>query len=454
VAKSAAGGGNAYRPWLSQDGRYLVFDSDGKRVMGGTADTTAIRDVYLYDRITGTIERISVATDGSRAQIPKDSSGNCTQPQPCGSQRATISADGNEVAFWSNATNFDPGAKNGTANAYLRDRAGSKTILLSKGYNGAQPDGDSRRPVVSRDGRYVAFESAADNLVAPGQCTGGGGGGLLGGLFGGGGGQQTCTGGDSNKADDVFVYEVATGKITMVSTASDGTQGNAASNRPSISADGQEIVFQSSATNLVPGVSGAGQQIYMKNLSTGQTTLVSSDASGVPGNKASASPSISANGQFVSFDTKATNFNQADSSGDTDIYVKNLQNGAITQASVQTGGAQATGVTSTSTGGADSTISADGRWVSFWSDVNTLVPGDTNGSNCANPPCTDVFVHDMQTGTTTRITSTNGVQGDGDSYSPALSEDGRFVAIDSKANALDPAAGTTNLEKIYVHVNY
>jgi hypothetical protein len=309
--------------------------------------------------------------------------------------------------------------------------------------------------VVSRDGRYVVFESAATNLVPPGQCTGGGGGGgLLGGLLGGGGGQQTCTGGDTNKADDVFVYEVASGKVTMVSTASNAAQGNAASNRPSISADGQEIVFQSSATNLVPGVTGAGQQIYMKNLSTGQTTLVSSDASGNPGNKASSSPSISADGRFVSFDTKATNFAQGDGSGDTDIYVKDLQSGTITQASVQTGGAQATGVTGTSTAGADSTISADGRWVSFWSDVNTLVPGDTNGSNCANPPCTDVFVHDMQTGTTTRITSTNGTQGDGDSYSPALSMDGRFVAIDSKANALDPAAGTTNLEKIYVHVNY
>jgi Tol biopolymer transport system component len=442
VGKATTGGGNAYRPWLSADGRYLVFDSDGKRVMGGTPDTTALRDVYIYDRITGSIDRISVASDGSRAKI-----GNCSQPQPCGSQRATISADGNFVAFWSNATNFDPGATNGTANAYLRDRVHGKTILLSKGSNGAQPDGDSRRPVVSRDGRYVAFESAASNLVPPGVCTGGGG--FLGGLLGGGG-SQTCTGGDSNKADDVFVYDVASGKVTMVSTASDGTPGNAASDRPSISADGQKIVFQSSATNLVPGVTSGVQQVYMKDLSTGQTTLVSSTASGAPGDKASASPSISADGRWVSFDTK-TAFNQADTGGDTDIYVKDLQSGTVEQVSVQTGGGQAGGGSNV---GSDSTISSDGRFVAFWSDATDLVPGDTNGSKCATPPCTDVFVRDRVAGTTTRVTSTNGVEGDGDSYSPALSMDGRIVAFDSKANSLDPAAGSTNLEKIFVHVNY
>ena len=94
--------------------------------------------------------------------------------------------------------------------------------------------------------------------------------------------------------------------------------------------------------------------------------------------------------------------------------------------------------------------------MAFWSDASTLVPGDTNGSNCQSAAvgCADVFVRDRVAGTTTRVTSTNGVQGDGNSYSPALSMDGRFVALDSKANALDPAAGTTNLEKIYVHVNY
>jgi|GEM_PF-4387113 len=459
LAKASAGGGNAYRPWMSADGRYLVFDSDGKRVLGGTADAVGIRDIYLYDRVAGTMQRISNGPNGERAHIPDaDSNGACpasttTEQNPCGSQRATISADGRYVAFWSSADNLVAGDTNGHADAFLFDRQTNTMTLISKGYNGAQANGDSRRPVVSRDGQYVAFESAASNLVAPGQCTTtGGGGGLLGALFGGPP-KQTCTGGDSNNADDVFLYNVATGQVSPVSTAPDGSMGNGASNRPSLSGNGHEIAFQSTATNLASGLTGTSQ-VLMRNLDTGQMTVVSSDPSGAPGNKSSESPSVSADGRYVSFDSKATNFNPADAGGDKDVYRKDLQTGAVDQASVQSGGAQATGTTGSSNVGADSTISQDGRFVSFWSDVNTLVPGDTNGSNCAQTPCTDVFVHDFQTGTTTRITSTNGAQGDGDSYSPALSMDGRFVAIDSKASALDSSAAANNLEDIYVHVNY
>ena len=125
-----------------------------------------------------------------------------------------------------------------------------------------------------------------------------------------------------------------------------------------------------------------------------------------------------------------------------------------TGAAGATGATGATGTNGSSTVGGDSTISADGRFVAFWSDASTLVPGDTNGSSCTTPPCTDVFVHDRQTNTTTRMTSTNGVQGDGDSYSPALSMDGRFVAWDSKATTLDTSGGGANNEDIFVHVNY
>ena len=428
LARATTGGGNAYRPWMSADGRYLVFDSDGKRVLGGTPDTKAVREIYLYDRVTGGMERISVASDGSRAQIPD--AGNCNS-QPCGSQRPTISADGRYVAFWSNATNFDPSASDGTANAYVRDRATGKTILVSKGYNGAQPNGESRRPVISRDGRYVAFESAASNLIAPQTC------GLLG---------LGCKGGDNNKADDVFVYEMATGTVSRVSVAADGTEANAASDRASISGDGRKVAFNSTATNLGAATGGVGQ-VFLKDLDSGTVTLVSATPAGAAGDKASASPSISTDGRWVSFDSKATNFNPADAGGDTDIYVKDLQSGAIDQASVQTGGGQATGTNGASIVGGDSTISSDGRFVAFWSDASSLVPGDTNGQP-------DVIVRDRVAGTTTRVTSTNGVQGDGPSYSPALSMDGRFVTLDSKAAALDPSGGGATNQDVFVHVNY
>ncbi|MDQ1517760.1 MAG: hypothetical protein QOE80_3590 [Actinomycetota bacterium] len=438
IIAKAGGGGNAYRPWMSADGRYTVFDSDGKRVMGGTPDPVGIRDVYLYDRTVGSMTRISTGVGGARANVPEaDSTGACSGTGPCGSQRPTISADGRFVAFWSSADNLVSGDTDQHTDAFLVDRQTGTTTLISKGFQGAQADGDSKRPTVSRDGRYVAFESAATNLIAPPAC------GLL-----------SCAGGDTNKADDVFLYEVATGNVTRVSTATDGTQGNGASDRPSLSGNGRRILFQSDASNLVAGDGNQVMDIFMRDLDTGQTTLVSSNAANQQSDKMSESPSISADGRWVSFDTKATNFNLADAGGDLDVYVKDLQTGAIDQASVQSGGGQATGTNGATNVGADSTISSDGRFVSFWSDASSLVPGDTNGSSCTNPPCADVFVRDRAANTTTRITSTNGVQGDGDSFSPAISMDGRFVAIDSKATTLDPSGGGASNEDIFVHVNY
>src|SRR5581483_2565265 len=354
VARASTGGGTGFRPWMSADGRYLVFDSDGTKVLPGSTDTVHIRDVYLYDRVSGAMERISDAPGGVRASVPTSCSA------VCGSQRATISADGRYVAFWSNATNLVANDTNNKYDAFLFDRSNKQMTLISKGPDGSIGNDDSRRPVVSRDGRYVVFESAATNLVPAPSC------GLLG---------LGCAGGDNNKGDDVFVYEVATGKVTRVSTASDGTEANGVSNRPSLSGDGTKIVFNSTATNLVGGVTSGVQQVYMKDLTSGATTLVSSTDGGAPGDKASASPSMSADGRWVSFDSKATNFNPADAGGDTDIYVKDLQSGHIEQASVQTGGGQATGTNGASIVGGDSTISGDGRFVAFWSDAASLVPG-------------------------------------------------------------------------------
>jgi hypothetical protein len=421
---------------MSDNGRYVVFDSDGKRVITGTVDAESIRDVYLYDRTTGSIERISVGLNGARANIP-DASAGCANP--CGSQRPTISADGRFIAFWSSADNLVPGDTNELADAFLYDRQTKTMTLVSKGWQGVQATGESRRPVVSRDGSVVVFESAASNLTQP--C------GLL-----------VCPGGDKNNADDVYLYNVADGSVTLVSAAANGSAANGNSNRPSLSANGRRIVFQSQATNLAGNDTNGTWDIYMRDLASGQTTLVSTGPAG-QSDKASTSPSMSASGRFVSFDSKATNFVNGDSGGDVDIYVKDLDTGGVEQVSVRTGGGQATGTNGSSTVGGDSTISSDGRFVAFWSDVSTLVDGDTNSQSCDNWRnkgilCADVFIRDRVAGTTTRLMSTNGVQGDGDAYSPALSMDGRLVAVDSDASSLDPSATPNTVQDIYVHVNF
>jgi Tol biopolymer transport system component/ribosomal protein L24E len=417
IPGDATGGGNAYRPWMSSDGRYVVFDSDGARIMPGVVDSTKIRDVYLFDAVTQKIERISVASDGTRAHIPACSG------QPCGSERGTISADGRFVAYWSNADNLVPNDTNKKADAFVYDRQTHTTTRVSVGPNGAQADDESRRPVISRDGRYVAFESAATNLIGGGLL----GGGLLGGAT------------DTNKVDDIYVYEMATGNVALVSQSSSGAIGNNGSDGPTISANGRKIAFQSDATNLVAGDTNGVTDIYLRDLDTGQTTRVSAAADGTGADKSSRSPSISADGRWVSFDTRATNLGPVDGDGKFDIYVKDLQTGAVTRASVPSDGSNPRNGTK---GSNDSSISGDGRFVAFWSDATALDgPADTDGF-------ADVYVHDNVTGATKRVSiSTAGVQGDGDSFSPAMSMDGRYAAFDSKATTLGGGAG----QDIFVH---
>ncbi|MCA1841983.1 MAG: hypothetical protein LC792_02085 [Actinobacteria bacterium] len=438
VARAGTGGGNAFRPWLSGDGRYLVFDSDGTKVLPG--DTTKIRDVYLYDRVTGAMERISNGLNGARAA---GTTSNCNSPTTsvCGSQRATISADGRYVAFWSNATNLVPNDTNGKYDAFLFDRQTHTMSLVSTGYQGAPANGSSRRPVVSRDGTSVVFESEASNLIAPESCTGVP---ILG---------RTCTGGDKNNADDVFVYDIAGKTVSLVSADANGASAAGASNRPSLSINGRRIVFQSEASNLVSGDTNGKVDIFMRDMSSGTNTIVSSGPEG-QANNSSRSPSISADGSWVSFDSDASNFVSGDSGNDTDVYLKNVDSGAIEQVSVRSGGGQITDHPSDGVVGSDSSVSNDGRFVAFWSSSSTLVDGDTNGTNCTRAPCADVFVRDRAAGTTSRITSTNGVQGDNDTFSPALSLDGRFVAVDSKATTLDPSGGGATTQDVFVHVNF
>jgi Tol biopolymer transport system component/ribosomal protein L24E len=409
LGKGSVGGGTAFRPWMSGDGRYLVFDSDGSKVIPST-DTAKIRDVYLYDRTTGGIERISQGLSGARAAVPTSCSAIC------GSQRATISADGRFVAFWSNATNLVANDTNNKYDAFLFDRQTKTMALISKGVGGVAANGDSGRPVVSRDGTVVVFESVASNLIPARSCP------LL----------QPCTGGDQNNADDVFLYRVDNGEVSLISGVANGATGGGASNRPTVSGNGRKVAFQSNAADLG---TGSGLRVLVRDLASGAITVVA------PGK----SPSLSYDGRFVSFDSDAGNV-AGDSGGDTDVYLKDLQTGSVEQISVPNGGGQGT-CNSCDAVGSDSTISADGRFVAFWSDATGMVPGDTNG-------VADVFVRDRVANTLIRVTSTNGVQGDGDSFSPALSMDGRFVALDSKAASLDTSGGSVGGQDVFVHVNF
>jgi hypothetical protein len=203
------------------------------------------------------------------------------------------------------------------------------------------------------DGRYVAFSSAATNLVAD----------------------------DTNEWSDVFVHDIRTGVTTRVSVSSSGMEANKWSGANSISGDGRFVAFSSDANNLVIGDYDSNTDIFLHDTHTGATTLVSVSSGGAKGNDYSDSPSIVANGRFVVFQSYASNLVAGDTNGTLDIFLRDTQNGETTRLSVASDGAEANRPSYVSY------ISGDGRYVSFKSEATNFVDNDTNS-------CADIFVHE------------------------------------------------------------
>ena len=195
------------------------------------------------------------------------------------------------------------------------------------------------------------------------------------------GGSPNLVPGDTNSNFDIFVHDRQTGQTTRVSVASDGTQGTGGQSlNPSISADGRYVAFMSYADNLVPGTYN-WDSIFVHDRQTGQTTRVSIASDSTPANGQSSSPSISADGRYVAFSSKATNLVSDDTNGQSDIFVHDRQTGQTTRVSVASDGTQV------NFDSGQPSISAGGRYVAFGSSATNVVPGDTNGVS-------DIFVHD------------------------------------------------------------
>jgi Tol biopolymer transport system component len=321
------------------------------------------------------------------------------------SEFAAISADGRFVAFESAASNLVGGDTNGTYDIFVHDRHTGTTERASLATGGGQANGYSRLPSISGDGRYVAFYSEATNLVA----------------------------GDTNGFDDVFVRDRQLGTTERVSVSTSGTQGNEYSAYPSISADGRFVLFEGFATNLVPGDGNGATDLFVRDRQLGSTERVSVATGGVEGNSASFGNTIgriSADGRFVVFDSLATNMVAGDTNGQGDVFVHDRQLGITERVSVATGGAQANAFCGYPS------ISADGRFVSFYAAATNLVSGDTNGF-------LDTFVRDRQLGTTERVSvAVGGTQGNADSAYSVISNDGRIVVFQSSASNF--VGGDTN----------
>jgi Tol biopolymer transport system component len=221
--------------------------------------------------------------------------------------------------------------------------------------------------------------------------------------------------------------------ITRVSVDSAGNLGNSDSYSPSISADGRFVAFTSGASNIVPGDTNSSRDIFVRDRLTNTTTRVSVDSAGNQANSDCYYPSISADGRFVAFYSTASNIVPGDTNNNYDIFVRDRLTNTTTRVSVDSAGNQGNGQSYSPS------ISADGRFVAFYSTASNIVPGDTNN-------IFDIFVRDRLTNTTTRVSvDSAGNQGNGGSDNPSISADGRFVAFNSYASTLVP--GDTNGEE-------
>lgn len=229
---------------------------------------------------------------------------------------------------------------------------------------------------------------------------------------------------DTNNSADVFLRDRRAGTTQRISVASGGGQGNHESFGGSITPNGRYVAFTSKASNLVKGDTARHSDAFVRDLRTGRTIRVSVSSKGVQGNRESSFPQISAGGRHVVFRSAATNLVKGDTTAEDEIFVRDLRTSTTERVSVSSTGAQANQFS------AGAAISADGRYVAFVSYATNLVRGDTNGA-------ADVFLRDRRTRTTVRVNvGPRGVQADAGGASVAMTPDARYVVFDSPATNL------------------
>jgi Tol biopolymer transport system component len=278
---------SSYEPSISDDGRYVAFRSLAALV----ADDTNLKyDIFVRDMVAGTTIRATVNSEGAQAIGGLDLGGTAgVEP--------SISGDGRYVAFASAATNLVENDTNGDYDVFVHDTVDRTTTRVSMTHTGDQAvGGGSLGASISNDGRYVAFYSDAVNLVA----------------------------GDTNGQSDVFVHDRVAGGTTRVSVASTGQQGDGGSSLgPALSGDGRYVAFYSAANNLVADDTNGVPDVFVHDTVHGTTSRVSLDQNGVETiGGGSDRPSISKDGLYVVFRTSARNLVPNDTNGQRDIIIR------------------------------------------------------------------------------------------------------------------------------------
>jgi Tol biopolymer transport system component len=393
VGPPVSGGGNSMNPIITPDGRYVLFASTADNLALTSSNTpfpaqgSPKINVFLRDRTNGTTTLVSINFAGTGG-----GNGDSTPIE--------LSTNGQYALFESTASDLVPGDTNNATDVFVRDLVNGTNILVSISTNGGCANGASGESAMTPDGRYVAFASAASNLVPN----------------------------DTNGIRDIFVRDLVTGVTTLASPGAIASPGAATSisslpsrsDSPQLTPDGHYVAFLSTATNLVPGVTTIGE-VYVRDLTGGVTFLASTNAHIVFSSSikpASCNHTISDNGQFVAFESFA--------------YTSLSTVGVVQRYHLQTGFTDVvySNVVTTPTGYPifrNLDMSPDGRFIAFVASTNS-------GSG--------IFLWDAQTATTTLVSSdtNNVVPTSSISDWPVVDSTGQFVVFLSTATSL-----TTNV---------
>lgn len=392
--------GNAHQPSdfarVSADGRFVAFSSNATNLAPN--DANGRLDVYVRDRQLGTTVLISATAAGF--------AGNDR------SELTDLSEDGRFVVFLSWASDLVPGDSNGFRDVYVRDRdpdgnglfdeANATTIRATLGAGGVQPNEQCTGGSISADGRFIAFDSDASNLVA----------------------------GDVEGRTDVFVRDLSTGAIERVSVAAGGAGGNGYSVRAAISRDGGKVAFASAASNLVAGDLNGALDLFLRDLGSDVTTRVSlrDDGGEIAGDSDDYEMSGDAN-RFVWW-SGLDGIVADDTNGRADVFLRDVAAGTTLRLSIAADGSDGDKSAELPR------ISANGAFVVFQSDSTNLAGIETNGT-------ADAFLWEAATGKLRKLSvHVNGIEGDARSSALDVSDDGAVIPCYS--DSFDLIGGDAN----------
>eukprot|EP01027_Heterolobosea_sp_BB2_P012457 GEZU01018055.1.p1 GENE.GEZU01018055.1~~GEZU01018055.1.p1 ORF type:complete len:468 (-),score=55.89 GEZU01018055.1:82-1485(-) len=392
---------NSFHPSISADGSLLVFHSRSSNLVPDTSSGPLPRQIFLYNNTDGSLSLVSVNSKG--------------EPGNADSVGAVISGDGSKVAFTSAASNLGSNDNNSKRDIYVRNLRDNTITSVSVSSKGQESDQDAGHLALSYDGRYVAYDTYNSAL----------------------------SNGDRNSERDVYVIDMQRGTTTPVSVSSKGAHGNGISQRPSISADGRFIAFESTSTNLVDHDRDSDSDIYLRDTLLNITILVSSSSPSPSGkgNGPSSDASISPDGRYIAFASYATNWfpGVTTDSSVSQVYLYDrlmTRNLSLISLSPLTGKAG-------SKGSFRPSVSEGARFISFWSHAADLFVDDM--SEVGNVTAAQIVVCDVSS-RKFFVASMNvdGEYGNQDSYDPSISYSGKYLSYSSIASNLDDDQRDTN----------